>query len=407
MSERVTKTVDSSKGSDTADQGERLRRLRRLGVRRGRAGLAPRSLQVGEAATLGEQDEAPQPIEQLVGGQEVFTPAGPCVVAETRYPLSEARGGWPLAAVLTVSDLAVASCARDDSLAGFDFRQAAFIDTETSGLAGGAGTIAFQVGLGTFEPDAGGDPSYVVRQVFMRNPAEEGALLHVVTTVLARCTGLVSFNGRAFDVPLLENRFVMQHEPSPLQGLPHLDLLPPARRRWRQRLPSCALGALEQDVLNFRRSEDDVPGWLIPTLYQQYTRGGDSAPMARVFYHNRQDIVSMVPLAAILCVPFENRGQDLDSQMVSHPLDLLSLGRCYEELGWLDVSESSDRQALAAALEPAARAQAPHRSGWLRKRQERRAESQSVGPDWFTRVPGAEPATYVEVANARAAARSR
>ena len=137
------------------------------------------------------------------------------------------------------------------------------------------------VGIGTFEEAEEGKEGnqgkhgeggsvYVVRQVFMDNPGQERALLSFVGDVLARCTGLVSFNGRAFDAPLLENRYLLNREPSPLRGLLHFDLLPAARQRWRLRLPSRSLGSLERDILAFERSEEDVPGWLIPSIYQQY-----------------------------------------------------------------------------------------------------------------------------------------
>ena len=193
----------------------------------------------------------------------------------------------PLAAALAASGSAVAACARDPRLDDFDFRQAAFLDTETSGLAGGAGTFAFMVGIGMFEGE-GDDTVYVVRQVFMRSPAEERALLEVTANLLARCEGLVSFNGRAFDVPLLTTRYALQRQPSPLIGLPHFDLLPAARQRWRLRLPSCALSALERDILEHPRSQEDVPGWLIPSLYSDYARSAASGkPVGHC--HRRHD----------------------------------------------------------------------------------------------------------------------
>ena len=258
--------------------------------------------------------------------------------AEARLPATETRG-LPLAAALAASGSAVAACARDPRLDGFDLRQAAFLDTETSGLAGGAGTFAFMVGIGMFEAE-GNDTVYVVRQVFMRSPAEERALLEVTASLLARCTGLVSFNGRAFDVPLLTMRYALQRQPSPLTGLPHFDLLPAARQRWRLRLPSCALGALERDILAHARSQDDVPGWLIPSMYSEYARSaasGSPSPtaiddMTRVFYHNREDIVSMVPLAAMLCAPFEEDRTTGGSSEAYHPVDNVS-GE-FED-GWL------------------------------------------------------------------------
>jgi hypothetical protein len=378
------------------DVAERLRRLQQLGVRRGRAGLAtpaPALQPLPAPPTDPSLD-----LSARVAAQEIFTPAGLCLVAATRYALDEARGGWPLGAPLGVGGAATAACGRDQRLADFDFRSAAFLDTETSGLAGGAGTFAFMVGVGVFEEDG-----YVVRQVFMRSPAEERALLHVVSSLLAPCSGLVTFNGRSFDAPLLTTRYALQREPSPLVGLPHLDLLPAARQRWRLRLPSCALGALEQDILDFRRTEQDVPGWLIPSIYQEYARS-QSQPrlevvddMARVFYHNREDIVNMAPLAAVLCAPFEPAGAWVPEPGL-HPADWVSLGRCYEELDWQEASERAYRSALDAALPAELRGLALRRLGWLLKRQERRAEAVAIWHDWITSVPGPDVTPYEELA---------
>jgi uncharacterized protein YprB with RNaseH-like and TPR domain len=337
-------------------------------------------------------------------------------VAEKRCSIAELRGRWPLDAVLAISGDSVAACARDRSLDQFDFGRAAFVDTETSGLAGGSGTFAFMVGIGSFEVanvpegtdwelgDEGIAPKgdYVVRQVFMRHPGEEPALLYVVERLLARCRGLVSFNGRAFDVPLLNNRYVLHHQPSPLLDLPHLDLLPAARQRWRLRLASCALGALEAQVLNLERSQEDVPGWLVPSIYQAYARSAGSSAeanddMARVFYHNHQDIVNMVPLAAELCLPFVAQGTML-AQYELHPIDVASLARCYEDLGWQEAGESAYRRALRETLPDAVRSRVLYRLGWLLKRQERRNEAAQIWQDWITSVPGPDPTPYEELA---------
>ncbi len=364
-----------------SDVAERLRRLQHLGVRRGRAGLAVPSAPV--ASPLPQFDSSLD-LAARVGAQEVWTPAGPCLVATTRYPLEEARGGWALGALLEVSSGAAAACGRDLRLAEFDFGRAAFLDTETSGLSGGAGTFAFMVGVGLFE--AGG---YAVHQMFMRSPAEERALLHALGELLVRSSGLVTFNGRSFDAPLLNTRYVLQRQPSPLADLLHLDLLPAARQRWRLRLPSCALGALEKDVLGFQRTQEDVPGWLIPSIYQEYARslGQPRAEvvddMARVFYHNREDIVNMAPLAAMLCAPFEQAGAWTPDPSLP-PADWVSLGRCYEELDWQEASEAAYRRALDAPLTVELRGLALRRLGWLLKRQERRVEAVAVWHDWIT-----------------------
>ncbi|MCB0255042.1 MAG: ribonuclease H-like domain-containing protein [Anaerolineae bacterium] len=407
--------MSDQSGGQHDEVAQRLRRLQQLGIKRGRAGIKP-----PPAAPEREPATLPSPgltLLDLVGGRIVETAFGPCHVVETRFPLDEARGGWPLGAALAIDGAAVAACSRNEEMAGFDFRRAAFIDTETSGLSGGAGTFAFMVGIGTFEERETGKEGeegkegkegkerkgteYVVRQVFMENPGQERALLSAVGAVLARCTGLVSFNGRAFDAPLLENRYLLNREPSPLRGLLHFDLLPAARQRWRLRLPSRSLGSLERDILGFERSEEDVPGWLIPSIYQQYARGGDAVTpavlddVARVFYHNLHDIVNMAPLAAILCAPFQAGGLLLDEL---HPVDLVSIARCFEELAWHEQGESAYRRALSLSLPPDVRVVALNRLAWMLKRQERRAEAADLWQDWITSVPGHDITPFVELA---------
>jgi uncharacterized protein YprB with RNaseH-like and TPR domain len=391
---------EESTSSGMGAAAERLRRLQQLGVHRGRAGLAsPPAAPSPRPPSAAPPASGSSPrLAGRVGAEELITPAGSCLVAAMAYSLEELRGGWALGAARAVRGAAVAACSRDPRLADFDFRGAAFLDTETSGLAGGAGTFAFMVGIGMFEGE-----SYVVRQLFMRSPAEERALLHALSGLLARCSGLVTFNGRSFDAPLLNTRYALQRQPSPLADLPHLDLLPAARQRWRLRLPSCALGALEQEILGWQRSQQDVPGWLIPSIYQEYARSqGQPRPevvddMARVFYHNREDIVNMAPLAAILCAPFEETGAWRPDDSLP-AADWLSIGRCYEELDWQEASERAYRRALEAALPAELRGLALRRLGWLLKRQERRAEAVAVWHDWITSVSGPEVTPYEELA---------
>ena len=128
-------------------------------------------------------------------------------------------------------------------------QQVCFLDTETSGLSGGTGTYAFLVGAARFIDD-----KFVLQQFFMRDPAEEPALLEGVANFLAPCEALVTFNGKAFDAPLLTTRYKLHYIPVPYKEYSHLDLLPLARRLWRDRLPSRALKYLEEHVLGFTRS---------------------------------------------------------------------------------------------------------------------------------------------------------
>jgi hypothetical protein len=157
-------------------------------------------------------------------------------------------------------------------------------------------------------------------------------------------------------------------------SLPHLDLLSPARRVWRDRLPSCALSSLEAHVLGVQRTQDDVPGFLIPQMYLDYLRTGDAHDMLRVMYHNRQDILSMVTLATQLCRIFGGPSalESLD------PADLISLGKWYQDLGLSAQAESAFRAALELELLPISRATALTRLGLLLKRQERRQEAAAI-----------------------------
>jgi len=375
-------------------------------------------------------------VEEFVEGELIDTPYGPCFVVETRYALDEVRARWRYRDWLTLPPDAPAHLARDLALRDFSLAGTVFVDTETTGLSGGTGTYAFLVGVGTFEPApdapqpssipvaAPQEPStasseqpatsneprvtsnqqpvtdFVIRQFFMRHPGEERALLYALSRVLDRCTSVVSFNGRSFDLPLLNTRFLMFHELPRLHDAPHLDLLHPARRIWRPRLSSCALSSLETEVLGLRRATVDVPGWLIPRLYLDYVRTGDPGEMVSVFYHNLEDIRSLVPLAVTLGRLFdrERAGPEVAAEAGLHPMDYVSLARDYELLGWLEAGEATYREALKHALPPDLQRVVISRLSFLLKRQERRAEAAELWQDWITSVPGDDVTPYVELA---------
>ena len=281
--------------------------------------------------------------------------------------------------------------------------QVAFIDTETTGLSLGAGTYTFLIGVGTYENPVGlRDPQglgdFVVRQFFMRNPAEERAQLHLVEEALRCCTSIVSFNGRGFDMPLINNRFVLAAMSLPLAGAPHLDLLPPARRLWKARWGSCSLGNLERNVLAFQRTAEDVPGYLIPDIYRQYYLTGVATEMlAHVFYHNLEDIASMVVLGARMARFFRPDG--LAERLPElHPLEVWSLGRCYDALDWVEASVAAYRTALDRAAGDPLVAQLLRELGYLYKRLERRDEAAGVWEDWISSVAGDDLTPYIELA---------
>jgi len=312
------------------DLRERLRLLKAAGAARPRAaGSLPSPAPAEETAPRDTTDTAPRPFRLADGleGHLVTTVAGEAFVVEHRYPLTYRHGplplAWPLDLPPTVWPL-LGRVAPD-----FDLRRAAFLDTETTGLAGGTGTYAFLVGIGFFRGD-----ELVIRQYFLRDYPEEEAMLTAVAADLAPVACLVTFNGKTYDWPLLETRYRMNRLRPPLGGAPHLDLLHPARRIWRQRLASCSLQDLERQILGETRV-GDVAGSQIPALYFDYLRSGDAAPLAPVLLHNRLDILSLVSLAGWLGhMVADPLGATPDGELLCGD-DLYQLGRLFEDRGLL------------------------------------------------------------------------
>ncbi len=347
--------------------------LRRLGVTKGARNL--RSPGPPPAARHQANTGAPPPLEQLLpGGRLTETPEGACFVVERVYPTHHRHGQDALADLLGVEPEPATRYALDARLAGRHFRDFLFLDTETTGLAG-AGALAFMVGVAYFEPHRAlidGRPVetevLIVRQYFLRDHGDEPAMLQELDDLVDRKAGLITFNGRSFDVPLLDNRYLMNRRRGRLPDMPHIDLLPPARRLYRARLGSCALGALEQNLLGLRRTQEDVPGWLIPTLYHNYLRTGDARDLMRVFYHNEMDVLSMVTLAGRIF-------RQLTTSRCDDVLDQISLGRWQADLGLIDEAERTLRGALDGDLPLEIYYQALARLGAIYKQNGRRGEA--------------------------------
>lgn len=217
----------------------------------------------------------------------------------------------------------------------------AFLDIETTGLMGGTGTYAFLVGVGRFHDD-----SFLMTQFFMRDPSEEKSQLLALEEFLAPCEILVTYNGKTFDAPVLNTRYLSQGWKSPLVTLAHLDLLHVARRFWRDQLPSRTLGNIETMILSARRSQADVPGWIIPQLYFDYLRSGDATSLHSVFYHNEMDVLAMAALLNHFSQILEK--PDKASGETSH--QLAAMGRLYEDLGNLEDAVKTYQACLACEL---------------------------------------------------------
>lgn len=193
----------------------------------------------------------------------------------------------------------------------------AFLDTETTGLAGGAGTCAFLVGVGTVE-----DSGFRVRLFFMRDYDEERAMLAGLASFLAGYDVLITYNGKAYDAPLLETRYRLSRLEPPLDRIAHLDLLFAARRLWRLRLETCRLVDLEYQILGFER-EGDLPGELVPYYYFEYLRTRQAFRLVPLFHHNTMDVVTLAALTAVVLPVFAAPAES----SLRHGEDLLGLAR--------------------------------------------------------------------------------
>jgi uncharacterized protein YprB with RNaseH-like and TPR domain len=287
-------------------------KLKSLGVRMGNTIPTPRRT-------------ASYTIDSVVAGSFRSTPRGEAFVAEKIFAEDYLHGS---VSPLVKSPLSLISeWANDVRIAELPLSSFAFLDTETSGMAGGTGTYAFLVGAARFV-----DGKFNLQQFFLRDPAEEPAMLEALIHFLAPCEGLVTFNGKSFDAPLLTTRYKLHRIPVPFKNYAHLDLLPLARRLWRDRLPSRALKYLEEHVLGFTRASEEVPGYEIPWLYFDYLRTQDARPLGGVFYHNAMDVVAMAALLAhiseMLADPYGGR--------VEHGLDFVALGKLYQDLNHWD-----------------------------------------------------------------------
>lgn len=302
-------------------------------------------------------------LEELVEGAVEETERGPLLVVRRRYALAHAHGIQPLASTGALDRDTLAMLARVETPPAA--RRLVYLDTETTGLAGGTGTYVFLVGAGFVEGEA-----FEVRQYFMRDLDEEPALLAALETLLAGFDGFVTYNGAGFDLPLLETRFVLGRRRWPTDRF-HLDLLSSARRLWRERLPDCRLGTVEQKVLRFYRT-DDLPGALIPAVYFDYLRRKLPGELPRVFEHNRHDILS---LAALTSWVTEAAARAPAGDVA--PDELAGLGLLWEARDG-DRGEACFRRALAEGLDGLARARLLARLAWREKRRARWTEARAL-----------------------------
>jgi uncharacterized protein YprB with RNaseH-like and TPR domain len=244
-------------------------------------------------------------------------------------------------------------------------------DLETTGQFGGAGTQAFLVGCAAVDGD-----SIHVRQFLLPGFEHERAVLAEIQQWAAHHGAICTYNGRTFDVPLIETRFLFHRVPCPLEGVPHLDMLHAARRLWRQRPlatgtpdpddSSCSLAVLEKHIAGLHRV-GDVPGYEIPSRFFRFVREGDARPLEAVLEHNRLDLIS---LAAVLARAITLITHGPEAARTAQ--EAYGLARVYERAGAHDNAEASLLTTIAFArrvgAEPEVHAEALRRLAWIRRR---------------------------------------
>ena len=272
-------------------------------------------------------------------GDVIDAASGPCVVIERFYPADHWHGTVRIGDVRGLS----LSNAPELRLVGGQPSDAAtpspllFVDLETTGLAGGAGTYAFLVGCAFFEPHG-----FRTRQYFLGAFQHERTLLNEVDGLVRRSAGLVSYNGKSFDVPMLETRYHFNRLEPPFGGFAHVDMLHVARRFWRSApaapgawpdTDSCRLSALERVLFGVRRV-GDVQGVEIPNRYFDYVRSGNAERLEPVFEHNRLDLLSLALITARALHVLEDAPARCASARES-----LAAGRLLEAVGRLGDAE--------------------------------------------------------------------
>jgi uncharacterized protein YprB with RNaseH-like and TPR domain len=286
---------------------------------------------------------APQPVipapEEYLAGQEIETEHGHHFETEKLYERHRRHGSIGIA---DLEDLPndLLNPISNGLIRNIPPSKWCFLDTETTGLAGGSGTYAFLVGVGRITPQG-----FRVRQFFMRDFGEERSQLSALVEHLKQFDVLITYNGRTYDQPLLETRFRMVRQRPPFGSLEHLDLLFGARRLWNLRFDSCRLVDLENQILGVER-QGDLPGEMIPYVYFEYLRTHEIFRLIPIFHHNAMDILTLACLTAIVPRAFHAPNE----AQFAHGAEMVGLARWWRQAEQHDNALALFRQAVERNL---------------------------------------------------------
>jgi len=317
-------------------------------------------------------------IDRVVSGEVVGDANAGFFLVRTEFPLDTAHGNVTLGEALLALPEHVALSANDADLRDFAPETAIFLDTETTGLAGGSGTVAFLVGAGYFDGAV-----FRLEQAFMRDFDDEEPMLRYLDGLFTGRDAVVTYNGKSFDIPLLRTRFIQNRMPFRLDAALQYDLLHAARRFWKRRLGDCGLTNIEREVLAVRR-HGDVSSAEIPEIWLNYLRTRDARALEAVFYHHRMDILSLAALAGRL-------SQSLSLPQgtgFAHVEDRLSLVRLhFLQKHYRDVTDHG-RRLLEEEAEPAIRCECLYLMGMACKRLQQWYDMEEAWTLLVTERPG-------------------
>jgi hypothetical protein len=263
---------------------------------------------------------ANRPLVEILGAREITTLFGEVLLFEDLYHYGYSHGN----VIISLEDIfpefhKLVKINTGDS----EIKKHLFIDTETTGLSGGTGTIPFLIGFGYFDQSG-----FRLGQLILENPINENAQLVEFAKVLQQFENTITFNGKSFDLPLIHTRYALNNIPDPLDRFSHIDLLHLSRKIWKSRLSDRSLNELENHILHYSRSSEEVPGWMIPQIYFDFLKSGDGSQLKNVSYHNAIDVVSM----AALYIKINMMLKDSLAEKIIDFSDLFAIGQMYENI---------------------------------------------------------------------------
>jgi hypothetical protein len=307
-------------------------KLKRLGMKLGSEHIAPPQPRAEEFS-----------VPMVIPGEMVNTMFGPCYRVRKLLNREHIHGQTTL--IIDGEIGLIADWAHTVRLRNQKADHIVFLDTETTGLSGGTGTLAFLVGVSQLTADG-----LEFTQFLLRDPSEEAAMLTALAEYMTDTRAVVTYNGKAFDIPLLNNRYVLHGLTSPFKDLDHIDLLPMARKIWKKKLASRRLSNVEAEILRVERTMDEVPGYLIPQVYFDYLKSDDARPLVGVLYHNEMDVLSLTTLLQHFMNAFSQPMLDAaDAPEDLYPVIdlLLDLGHDEEAIGLFNKTFHPDAYSIS------------------------------------------------------------